>query len=186
MAISKERKQDLVAQYAEMLQRSQGVVVSEYRGMTVKQLDTLRAKLRENNASFTVTKNTLLKIALNQVGMAVPEDMLNGPVALIAAYEDLAGTVKAILDFSDTQELLVIKGGIIGTQIVAESQLEAISELPPLEVVRAQLVGMVAMPMAQLAGLLEEPGRQLVYVVKAGSEGLVNVLAAYSQKQEAA
>lgn len=186
MAITKQRKEELVAEYIDVLQRARGVVVTEYRGMTVKQLDGLRAKLRDANSSFTVTKTTLLKRALGEVGMAIPEDLLNGPVAMVAAYEDLAGMVKAVLDFSGDQELLIVKGGIIGTSIIEESQLEEISKLPPLEVVRAQLVGMITMPLTQFAGLLEEPGRQLVYVVKAGSEGLVNVLAAYSQKQEAA
>ncbi len=186
MAITKKRKEELVAEYVDLLQQSQGVVITEYRGMTVKQLDALRGKLRENNSSFTVTKNTLLKVALNEVGMAIPEDLLKGPAALISANEDLASMVKTVLDFSKGQELLIVKGGIVGTSIVYENQLETISNLPPLDVLRAQLLGMVSMPMSQLAGLLAEPARQLVYVVRAGSDGLVNVLAAYVQKQEAA
>ncbi|WP_119072310.1 50S ribosomal protein L10 [Aggregatilinea lenta] len=186
MAITKKRKEELVAEYVDLLQQSNGVVIAEYRGMTVKQLDALRAKLRENNSSFTVTKNTLLKIALNEVGMAIPENLLKGPAALISATEDLATMVKTILDFSNTQELLIVKGGVVGTSVFHEDQLEAISELPSLDVLRSQLLGMVTMPLAQLAGLLEEPARQLVYVVRAGSDGLVNVLAAYVQKQEAA
>jgi large subunit ribosomal protein L10 len=186
LAITKQRKDELVAEYIGLLQQSKGVVVTEYRGMTVKQLDALRAKLRENNSSFTVTKNTLLKIALSEVGMAVPEDLLKGPAAIISANEDLAGMVKTVLDFSNGQELLIVKGGVVGESIFHESQLEMVSNLPSIDVLRAQLLGMISMPMSQLVGLLEEPARQLVAVVKAGSDGLVNVLAAYVQKEEAA
>jgi ribosomal protein L10 len=139
LAISRKRKEELVAEYVDMLKQAKGVVVTEYRGMTMKHLDELRGKLREKNAGFTVTKNTLLKVALREVGMAVPDDLLVGPVALAVA----------------------------------------------LEVLRAQLLGVVSMPLTQFVGLLNEPGRQLVAVIKAGSEGLVNVLAAYSQKEAA-
>jgi large subunit ribosomal protein L10 len=186
LAISKKRKQNLVAQYVDMLSNARGVVVAEYRGMTVKQLDALRAKLRENNAQFTITKNTLLKIALEQVGMAVPEDLLVGPVALAIAYEDFPQTVKTVLDYSDDNEIIIVKGGITGQTAIQESQLEAISELPPLDVLRSQVAGMVTMPMSQFVSLLEEPGRQVVSVIQNATNGLVNVLAAYVQKEEAA
>jgi large subunit ribosomal protein L10 len=185
LAISKERKKELVEQYVDMLQQAQGVVITEYRGMSVKQLDELRGKLREHQTQFTITKNTLLKIALDKVGMAVPEELLLGPVALAVAFDDLSETVKTILEFAGGNELLVLKGGIIGETAVLEGDLEAISRLPSLDVLRAQMVGMVTMPLTQLIGLLEEPGRQVVAVLKAGTDGLVNVLAAYSQKNAA-
>jgi len=185
LAISKQRKQELVSEYVDMLERARGLVVTEYRGMTMKQLDELRGKLREKNASFTVTKNTLLKIALEQVGMAVPDVLLSGPVALVVAFEDLPNTVKTVLDYANGNEIFVVKGGILGTSVVDEKQLDAISKLPPLEVLRAQLIGMTTMPLTQLMGLLEEPGRQVVAVIQAATDGIVNVLAAYSQKEAA-
>jgi large subunit ribosomal protein L10 len=185
LAISRKRKEELVAEYIDMLQQAKGVVVTEYRGMTMKHLDELRGKLREKNAGFTVTKNTLLKVALREVGMAVPDDLLVGPVALAVAYEDLPATVKLVLEYAGTNELFIAKGGVLGSTAVQAGELKAISELPPLEVLRAQLLGVVSMPLTQFVGLLNEPGRQLVAVIKAGSEGLVNVLAAYSQKEAA-
>lgn len=185
MAISRKQKEELVAGYIGMLQQAKGVVVTEYRGMTVKHLDELRGKLREKNAGFTITKNTLLKVALREVGMAVPDDLLVGPVALAVAYEDLPATVKLVLEYAGTNELFIAKGGVLGSTAVQAGELKAISELPPLDVLRGQLLGMVTMPLTQFVGLLEEPGRQLVAVIKAGSEGLVNVLAAYSQKEAA-
>jgi large subunit ribosomal protein L10 len=185
LAITKTRKEELVAEYIDMLRKARGIVVTEYRGMTMKNLDELRGKLRENQSGLTVTKNTLLKIALREVGMAVPDNMLNGPVALAVAYEDLPATIKTVLEYAGTNELFIAKGGVIGTTAVRGADLNAVSELPPLDVLRAQLLGMVTMPLAQFVGLLEAPSQQLVAVIKAGSEGLVNVLAAYSQKDAA-
>lgn len=186
MAISKQRKQELVEQYLEMLGRSKGLIVTEYRGLTKKQLDDLRARLREKNAGLTVTKNTLFKIALGQMGLAAPEDLLKGPVATIFVYDDLSTTVKTVLEYAKENELFIAKGGIIGSSQVSGADLGPLSELPPLEVLRAQLVGTLTMPLQSFLGLLEEPGRQFVGVIKAATEGVVNVLAAYSQKQEAA
>jgi large subunit ribosomal protein L10 len=185
LAISRKRKEELVAEYVEILQKAKGVVITEYRGMTMQYMDELRSKLREKNAGFTVTKNTLLKIALGEVGMAVPDDLLVGPVALVVAYDDLPATVKLVLEYAESNELFIAKGGVLGATAVHSKDLETISELPPLDVLRAQLLGTVSMPLSQLAGLLNEPGKQLVAVIKAGTEGLVNVLAAYSQKEAA-
>lgn len=185
MAITKERKQKLVAQYIDMLQGASGLIISEYRGMTMTQLNDLRARLRECNAQLTVTKNTLFKIALQEVGMAVPEHLLKGPVAVTVAYQDLPAAIKTVLEYAGSNELLIVKGGIIGTSTFGAEQLDTISRLPSLDVLRAQLLGVVTMPMAQFVGLLEEPGRQLVAVIQAATDGLVNVLAAYSQKEAA-
>lgn len=185
MAITKERKQKLVEEYVGILAKSKGVIVTEYRGMTMKQLSDLRAKLRENDSALTITKNTLFKLALHEVGMAVPEDLFVGPVAVITAFDDLSKTIKAVLDHADTTDIFVVKGGVIGTSAVHGDELEAISNLPPIEALRAQLLGAISMPLAQFVGLLNEPGRQVVAVIQAGTNGLVNVLAAYSQKDAA-
>lgn len=185
MAISKKRKEELVSEYVGMLQNAKGVVITEYRGMTMKQLDDLRAKLREHNGGLTITKNTLLKIALNEVGMAIPEDLLVGPVALAVAYEDLSTTIKTVLEYAGGNDVFVVKGGIIGASAVRAADLDAISKLPTLDVLRAQLIGMTIMPLTQFMGLLNEPGRQVVAVIQAATDGLVNVLAAYSQKEAA-
>jgi len=168
-----------------MLQNARGLVVTEYRGLTVHQLEDLRAKLRENNASLVITKNTLLKIALEQTNMAVDDHLLSGPVAVAIAYQDLPQTIKNVLEFAGTSEVFVIKGGILNQTVVNSAELKSISELPPLDTLRAEILGLVTMPMAQFVGLLNEPARGVVAVIKAGSEGLVNVLAAYSQKDAA-
>jgi large subunit ribosomal protein L10 len=185
LAITKQRKQELINEYVQSLQQAKGIVITEYRGMTMKQLDDLRRKLRESNTGFTVTKNTLFKIALQEVGMTVPDDLLVGPVAVAVAFGDLAKTIQIVLDYAKDNELFVAKGGVIGARSFPAEQLEAISKLPPLDVLRAQLIGMTTMPLAQFLGLLEEPGRQVVAVIQAATNGIVNVVAAYSQKEAA-
>jgi len=185
LAITKERKTQLFEEYVGMLQNAQGVVITEYRGMTMKQLDDLRTKLRDFNSRLTVTKNTLLKIALKEVGMAVPDELLAGPVALAVAYEDLPKTITTVLELSGTNDLFVVKGGIIGADIVKAKDLDAISKLPSLEVLRAQLLGTIVMPLTQFMSLLEEPGRQIVAVIQAATDGSVNVFAASSSDEAA-
>ena len=185
MAINKERRQKLVAQYVDILQQARGLVVTEYRGMTMKQMDELRGKLRDNNARFIITKNTLLKIALREVGWAADDTMLAGPVALIVAFDDLPNTIKLVLEYAGTNEIMVLKGGVVGNSVVKSGQLDALSKLPSLDVLRAQLLGMVTMPLTQFIGLLDEPGRQVVAVIQAATDGLVNVLATYTQKEAA-
>jgi large subunit ribosomal protein L10 len=185
LAITKQRKQELIQEYVESLQQAKGIVLTEYRGMTMKQLDDLRRKLREIDTGFTVTKNTLFKIALREVGMAVPDDLLTGPVAVAMAFGDLAKTIETLLDYAKDNELFVAKGGVIGARSFPAGQLEEISKLPPLDVLRAQLIGMTTMPLTQFLGVLEAPGRQVVAVIQAATDGIVNVLAAYSQKEAA-
>jgi large subunit ribosomal protein L10 len=186
MAISRERKEDLLAQYTDYLERSTGFIVTEYRGMKMTSFHEIRRVLREADASFVVTKNRLLKIALDNLGYAVPDELLNGPVAVGFAYSDLPGMVKALLDKKKEMELLVLKGGMIGQQVLGESDLDSISKLPTLDELRAQIAGMLVQPAQGLVNVLNAPPQNLVNVLNAGVGSLASVLAAYVAKQEAA
>lgn len=167
MPISRARKEDMVATYVEMLQRSQGIVITEYRGLNMPLFNEIRKKMREVGSSYNVTKNTLFRIALNEVGMAVPDDLLLGPVAVGFAYENFPGTIKALLDVAKDAELLILKGAIAQTDVYREGQLKTLSELPSLDELRATLAGMVVQPAAQLISLLVAPQRDVVSVIAA-------------------
>ena len=185
MAITKQKKQELVASYVETLGRAQGVVVTEYRGMTMAQLSALRTRLQEVDGQYTVTKNTLFKLALKEVGMAAPEALFVGPVAVGVAYSDLPGMVKALLDAGKDESLpLVVKGGVIGQSVLNAAQLEQLTTLPPIETLRAQLAGLIASPATNIVSLLNEPARDVVSVLNAASTQVLNVLAAYVAKAE--
>lgn len=185
MAISKEKKQQLVAGYVEVLQQAQGVIITEYRGMDMNQLTAVRARLRELDAQYTVTKNTLFKLALHEVGMAGPDDLLAGPVAASFVFGDLTGTIKALLDLAeDDQSHLVVKGGIIGESVFNAKELEQLTKLPSLNELQAQIVGLIATPATSIVTLLQEPARGVVGAVHAASTQLLNVIAAYAAKAE--
>jgi len=186
VAITRERKEDLLAQYTDILERSAGFIVTEYRGMKMDALHQIRNTLREKDASYVVTKNRLLKIALENLGYPVPDELLNGPVAVGFAYSDLPGMVKALLDKKKETDLLILKGGMIGQQVLGEADLEVISSLPTLDELRAQLAGLLVQPAQGLVNVLHAPPQNLVNVLHAGVGSLASVLAAYVAKQEAA
>lgn len=167
MAITKNEKNEMVQEYAGWIQRSQAMIVTEYTGLTMAQLDQLRSKIREAGGEFHVVKNTLGKIALEQNGMPVAEDIFEGSTAIGFAFEDAPALAKAMTDFTRTVEMLKVKGGYLGKSVLNAGQVKALAELPPLPVVRAQLLGMLNAPASRLARTLAEPGRQVASVLKA-------------------
>ena len=182
LAISREQKEELVARYTDILGGSDGFIVTEYRGMKISAFHEIRAALREYNASYIVTKNRLLKIALDNLGMPVPDELLSGPVAVGFARGDMPGMVKALLAKKKDMEKLILKGGLIGQTVVGEDDLKTISELPTLDELRAQLAGLMVQPAQGLVNVLNAPPQNLVNVLNAGVGSLASVLAAYVAK----
>ncbi len=156
-----------------MLSRAHGLIITEYRGMTMKNFNDTRKALRAVNGGYTVTKNTLFKIALEQSGMAVPEDLLVGPTAIGVAYSDLPGLTKAILQRAKEDERLKLKGAILGRSIFVADQLEMVSTMPTLDEARAGLVGTIIAPVTTLLSLLAQP-----------AQGLAAILQAYADKDK--
>lgn len=172
MAITKERKQELVQSYAEMLSQSQGVIFTDYRGLTASQIQIVRNKLREINSPYHVIKNTLLERALQQAGLPVPEEVLQGPVATGFCYTELPATAKALIDFTKEFEAFEIKGGLLGNKVVDVAGVKALASLPPREVLLAQVVGSFQAPISGLVTALGGILRSLMYVLQARKEQL--------------
>lgn len=170
MAKTKQQKEDMLAQYVAWLDKSQAVFLVEYTGVTMKELDNLRLKAREAGGEFHIVKNTLAKRALEQSGHAVPDSFLEKSTAVGFAFTDVATFSKALIDSSKGVEAVKIKGGYMGTEVLEPAQVKALASLPPLPVVRAQLLGMLQAPAGKLVRTLAEPGRQMAFVVKAFSE----------------
>lgn len=177
MAITKDKKKELLGQYQEAINNSRAVIITEYRGLSTPQMEALRAAVREADGSVSVVKLTLFKLALEQAGVEAPEELLTGPIAVGFAPQDVPAVVKAIKSFAKDREEFVIKGGLVQDRLLSAADLEAIAELPPLEIVRAQLLG-----------LISGPARNLTSVIASGVRQVVNVLNAYADtdKQEAA
>lgn len=167
LAITRRRKEELIDLYVDWLKRSQAVIVVEYAGLTMKMVDDLRQKMREANGEFHIVKNTLGKRALEAAGMAPPGELLEGSTAIAFAFQDVAAAAKTISEFARTSEFVKIKGGYLGTRVISAAEVKALAELPPLPVVRAQLLGVISAPASKLVRTLAEPARALAAVIKA-------------------
>lgn len=170
MAKSKQQKEAMLAQYIEWLGKSQAVVLVEYTGVTMKDLDAIRAKVREAGGEFHIVKNTLVKLALEKAGYTVPADYTLKSTALGFGYNDVAGFTKVLTEATRNMEAIKIKGGFMGHETLNPAQVKALASLPPLPVVRAQLLGMLSAPAGKLVRTLAEPGRRVASVLKAYSD----------------
>lgn len=167
MAITLEKKGVMVDGYVERLRRSQAVIITEYRGLTVKQLEALRRELRSNESEMVITKNTLVARALAEVGMAVPDNLLTGPTSVTFCFGDLAAPAKTLSKWVRDTKVLVIRGGIIGQSVFDEAGVQALTELPSRDQLRAQVVGALQSPLAGLVNVLAGPMRGFLNVLNA-------------------
>jgi len=167
LAISKVRKNEIVDQYSEWINNSRAMFVTEYVGLTMKDIDELRKKAREAGGEFHIVKNTLGKVAFESLGMEIPANYLDGSTAIGFAFEDAPAMAKAMAEFARTSDFLKIKGGYLNKQAIDAEAVKALAELPPLPVMRAQLLGTIMAPASKLVRTLAEPARSLAAVMKA-------------------
>jgi large subunit ribosomal protein L10 len=166
LALSKDRKKKVVGQYETWLKDSEAVVLAEYTGLTMKQFDELRAKIREVGGEFHVIKNTLAKLAFESAGLDAPQEYFLGSTAMGIAFEDPPAVAKAIKDYGKDHEYVKIKGGFMEGRQVSAQEIHVLAELPPLPVVRGQLLGVISAPASKLVRTLAEPARSLAQVLK--------------------
>jgi large subunit ribosomal protein L10 len=170
LAISREKKETMVADYVDKMSRSQALILTDYRGLTVARMSELRGMLRETNAQFQVVKNTLFKRALEEAGLPIPAEPLDGPLGVGYCLGDAPPVAKALMDFAKETEILEIKGAILGASLLGPEGVKGLADLPPREVLLAQLLGSVQGPMSSLVSTLTAPLRELVQVLQARSE----------------
>lgn len=161
------RKAAVIDQLTDQLGRSQLTIVADYRGLNVGDLQGLRASLRPFGAEFHIAKNTLTRVAAGNAGIEGLDSALEGPTALVLAYEDFVGAAKAIADFARTSRVLTVRGGVMNQQFITPAQVEAVSTLPSREVLLGKLVGLLASPMARTVGVLSGPSRSAAYLLNA-------------------
>lgn len=167
MAISRQKKDQVLAQYQAWFDSSQAVVLVEYTGVTVKQLDAIRAKIRESGGEFHIVKNTLVRKAFEEKGLQVPPEMLVNSTAMTFAFSDAAATAKALTEATKGIEAVKLKGGLLDKQVLSAEQVKALASLPPLPVVRSQLLGVLQAPAGKLVRTIAEPARSLAAVFQA-------------------
>jgi len=167
LAISREKKQEIAAQYGEWLEQSQALVLTEYIGLSVKEMDDLRARVREAGGEFHIVKNTLMQRVLNEAGLEINEENFVGTTAVGFAFEDAPALAKAMADFAKDSDFLKIKAGYLENNLMDAAAVKALAELPPLPVMRATLLSTILAPASQLVRTLSEPGRQVAAVLNA-------------------
>lgn len=170
MPISKSRKDELVAEYVDLIKKSEALILTENRGLSVAEISEVRKRVREAKGSLHVTKNTLAAIALKQTGNPVPEELLHKTTVVGFTGASVAEVSKVLDLYAKENEKLVVKGAIVSGQVVGAKDVKALAELPTLPVLRAQLLGMLNTPAGALAGVVASGVRQLVNVTKAYSE----------------
>lgn len=167
MAISKQRKEELVAQYSELLDTSRAVFLTEYTGLDVKDMQKLRGEVRKAEGIFRVTKNTLLLHALEEAGKPAPADLLVGQLASGFALSEVPTLAKALTDFAEQVEEFTVKFGILGDELLTAEQIEALANLPTLDELRAQIIGLISAPARNITLTVANGVRQVINVVDA-------------------
>ncbi|HET9782589.1 MAG TPA: 50S ribosomal protein L10 [Candidatus Dormibacteraeota bacterium] len=172
----KEQKAEQVDLLTEKLKKAKVAVLTDYRGLTVSQIQELRGKLRTGDVEYRVVKNTLARRAAAAAGVADLEKELEGPVAIAFGYDDLSVPSKLINDWVRTTRLkLDVKGGLVEGRVFTPDQVKQLADLPSRETLIAQLLGTLQSPVGQLVGIMQTPLQQLL-----------GVLDAYKNKLEAA
>jgi large subunit ribosomal protein L10 len=170
LAISKEKKQQMVADYVDKLSQSEAAILTDYRGLTVADLTDLRSRLREENGVFQIVKNTLFKLALEQAGLSAPAEQFQGTVAVSYCLGEVPPVAKTLMDFAKESEILQVRGAILGTAFLDPDGVKELADLPPREFLLAQLLGAVQGPMSSMVSTITAPMRELVQVLQARSE----------------
>jgi large subunit ribosomal protein L10 len=162
-------KERVVAELAKQLGDSETLMVADYRGLTMPEIDELRSRLLEAGARFRVVKNTLTKLAAEQAGTTDVLQLIDGPtaIAFLDAEGDPVAVAKVLNEVARANDVLVIRGGLLEGTIVGEDEIKRLATLPPADVLRAQLVGAVAAPLTTVVGLFTAPLRDLVGVLDA-------------------
>ncbi|HLX31132.1 MAG TPA: 50S ribosomal protein L10 [Gaiellaceae bacterium] len=172
--MKKEQKEQVVEELTARLKAADTLLVADYRGLTMPQIDNLRTRLLESGARFTVVKNTLTRRAAEAAGADALLALLDGPsaIAFLEADGDMVAAAKALADAARETRVLEIRGGIMQGRTVTAAEVETLATLPPTDVLRGQVLGAIVAPLTTLAGLLNAPLQNLVGLIDARIEQL--------------
>lgn len=162
----------MVEQTAERLNRAQGVVLVDYQGLTVADMNSLRLSLRNAGSELKVVKNRLTKRSLEQAECESLDDLLTGAVALAFGYDDPTGPAKACAEFAKGNENLEIKGGLLGKERIDASKILALSKLPGRTELLTQMASTMLAPARQLATAMNQSISKIVYAMQARADQL--------------
>ena len=172
--MKKADKERVVTELAERLRASETLLVADYRGLTMPQIDSLRTRLLESGARFTVVKNTLTRRAAEAAGADALLALLEGPsaIAFLEAEGDMVAAAKALADAARETRVLAIRGGVLEGRPMTAAEVESLATLPPLDVLRGQVLGAIIAPLTALLGLVTAPLQNLHGLIDARIEQL--------------
>jgi large subunit ribosomal protein L10 len=172
--MKRDQKEQVVDELTQRLKAADTLLVADYRGLTMPQIDELRTRLIESGARFTVVKNTLTRRAAEAAGADALLALLDGPsaIAFLEADGDMVAAAKALADSARETNVLEIRGGIMQGRAMTAAEVETLAKLPPEDVLRGQVLGAIVAPLTSLAGLLNAPLQNLVGLIDARIEQL--------------
>jgi len=171
--VLRKDKEQVVAKLAERLRASETLILADYRGLSVNELDDVRTKLLEHGARFSVVKNTLTKRAAEDAGLGTLIELLDGPTAIAFVGDaDMAAVAKTLNDTARRTKILEIKGGILQGAPMDASQVVELASLPPADVLQGQVLGAIVGPLNEIVGLFAAPLQNLVGLLDARAEQL--------------
>lgn len=167
--MQKTEKERIVAELTERLRSSETLIVADYRGLSVKEIDDLRTKLLEQGASFTVVKNSLTRRAAEAAGADVLLTLLDGPtaIAFLDTGGDAVAVAKALADSAKTTRVLEVRGGVMQGRAITAADVDELAKLPPVDVLRGQVLGAVSAPLYAIVGLFTAPLQNLHGLIQA-------------------
>ena len=170
MPITRSKKEELVEVYREAIRKSGALIFTNYRGSSVKQINSLRAKIKELGGDYVVTKNSLLGIALEQEGRVPPTDLLKGPNGVVFTSEDIAKSATALNDWIRDAKIMEITGALLENSPLNAESAAKLSDLPTKEQVLAKILGTINAPASSLVRVINAPASSLVRVINAHVE----------------
>ena len=183
----KRDKERVVAELVERLRASDTLIVADYRGLTMSEIDGVRTELLKHGARFSVVKNTLTKRAAEEAGVPSLVELLEGPTAIAFVLGgDMVAVAKSLNDTARQTKVLSLKGGIVQGQPVSGEQVQKLAALPPTDVLQSQVLGAVVGPLTAIVGLFTAPLRELVSVIDARIEQLGGAAEVDEQPETAA
>ncbi len=170
MAITREKKTELLEEYTKQVKGASALVFTNYRGLDVAKSRALRAKLSESGITYMVTKNSLLSLALKNCDLPAPKELLSGPNAVAFVGEDIGRGVTVLLNWMKAEKALEINGALLGHSVVDAKGAEALADLPTKEQMLATVLGAINAPASALARILAAPSSSLARVINAHVE----------------
>ena len=186
--MKRDQKEQVVDELTQRLKAAETLLVADYRGLTMPQIDELRTRLIESGARFTVVKNTLTRRAAEAAGADALLTLLDGPsaIAFLEADGDMVAAAKALATSARETNVLEIRGGVMQGRAMTAAEVESLATLPPEDVLRGQVLGAIVAPLTSLAGLLNAPLQNLVGLIDARIEQLGGEGAEAAPEPEAA